>query len=88
MPEDKIQELVTETLAAVGLKVVEDRMPSELSGGMKKRVALARSITYDTTNNAIEPDVLLQSFSLGLPSYYVLAYSECSSNLSRYNGIR
>nr|XP_043630694.1 protein TRIGALACTOSYLDIACYLGLYCEROL 3, chloroplastic [Erigeron canadensis] len=59
MPEDKIKELVTETLAAVGLKEVEDRMPSELSGGMKKRVALARSIIYDTTKDAIEPEVLL-----------------------------
>ncbi|KAK3027019.1 hypothetical protein RJ639_041174 [Escallonia herrerae] len=59
MPEDQIAELVTETLAAVGLKGVEDRLPSELSGGMKKRVALARSIIFDTTNDAIEPEVLL-----------------------------
>ncbi|GKB38999.1 protein trigalactosyldiacylglycerol 3, chloroplastic [Tanacetum coccineum] len=59
MPDDQIHQLVAETLAAVGLKEVEDRMPSELSGGMKKRVALARSIIYDTTNNAIEPEVLL-----------------------------
>ncbi|XP_076932354.1 protein TRIGALACTOSYLDIACYLGLYCEROL 3, chloroplastic-like [Bidens hawaiensis] len=59
MPEDEIKEVVAETLAAVGLKGVEDRMPSELSGGMKKRVALARSIVYDTTSNTIEPEVLL-----------------------------
>ncbi|GER25866.1 non-intrinsic ABC protein 11 [Striga asiatica] len=59
MPEDQIAELVTETLAAVGLKEVEDRLPSELSGGMKKRVALARSIIFDTTKDAIEPEVLL-----------------------------
>ncbi|KAL9165607.1 hypothetical protein ABFS82_06G180700 [Erythranthe guttata] len=59
MPEDQIAELVTETLAAVGLKGVENRLPSELSGGMKKRVALARSIIFDTTKDAIEPEVLL-----------------------------
>ncbi|XP_047982905.1 protein TRIGALACTOSYLDIACYLGLYCEROL 3, chloroplastic-like isoform X1 [Salvia hispanica] len=59
MPEDKIAELVTETLAAVGLKGVEDRLPSELSGGMKKRVALARSIIFDPTKHVIEPEVLL-----------------------------
>ncbi|CAI9787147.1 unnamed protein product [Fraxinus pennsylvanica] len=59
MPEEQIAELVTETLAAVGLKNVEERLPSELSGGMKKRVALARSIIFDTTKDAIEPEVLL-----------------------------
>ncbi|XP_078167053.1 non-intrinsic ABC protein 11 isoform X2 [Carex rostrata] len=59
MPENCIEKLVTETLAAVGLKGVEDRMPSELSGGMKKRVALARSIIYDNTKETIEPEVIL-----------------------------
>ncbi|XP_074310690.1 protein TRIGALACTOSYLDIACYLGLYCEROL 3, chloroplastic-like [Silene latifolia] len=59
MPDDQISELVTETLAAVGLKGVEERLPSELSGGMKKRVALARSIIFDTTKNTVEPEVLL-----------------------------
>ncbi|KAL8166248.1 hypothetical protein V2J09_007747 [Rumex salicifolius] len=58
MPEEQIEALVTETLAAVGLKGVEDRMPSELSGGMKKRVALARSIIFETSKDA-EPEVLL-----------------------------
>uniref|UniRef100_A0A7C9EMQ0 Adenosinetriphosphatase n=1 Tax=Opuntia streptacantha TaxID=393608 RepID=A0A7C9EMQ0_OPUST len=59
MSDEQISELVTETLAAVGLKGVEDRLPSELSGGMKKRVALARSIIFDTTKDTVEPEVLL-----------------------------
>ncbi|OAY43874.1 protein TRIGALACTOSYLDIACYLGLYCEROL 3, chloroplastic isoform X1 [Manihot esculenta] len=59
MGEHQISELVKETLAAVGLKGVEDRLPSELSGGMKKRVALARSIIFDITKESIEPEVLL-----------------------------
>ncbi|KAK3005977.1 hypothetical protein RJ639_017047 [Escallonia herrerae] len=36
----------------------------------------------------IVTEVSLPSFSLGLPSYYILASSESSSNLSRYDGIR
>ncbi|XWS58816.1 hypothetical protein CRYUN_Cryun08bG0066100 [Craigia yunnanensis] len=59
MSDDQISQLVTEILAAVGLKGVEERLPSELSGGMKKRVALARSIIFDITKESIEPEVLL-----------------------------
>ncbi|CAE5962976.1 unnamed protein product [Arabidopsis arenosa] len=59
MSENQISELVTQTLEAVGLKGVENRLPSELSGGMKKRVALARSLIFDTTKEVIEPEVLL-----------------------------
>ncbi|KAJ4955523.1 hypothetical protein NE237_012306 [Protea cynaroides] len=59
MSEDQVAKLVTENLAAVGLKGVEDRLPSELSGGMKKRVALARSIIFDNTKEAVEPEVVL-----------------------------
>lgn len=52
-------------------------MPSELSGGMKKRVALARSIIYDTTNNAIEPEVYTIVLEYDL-FYPILFVSLCS----------
>ncbi|AEA34530.1 ABC transporter ATP-binding protein [Hippea maritima] len=40
----KLKELVKETLSLVELENIEDKMPSELSGGMRKRVGLARAI--------------------------------------------
>lgn len=43
-------------------------------------------LTFFLFNNGFQ--VSLPSFSLGLPAYYVLASSESSSNLSRYDGIR
>ncbi|MCJ7580717.1 MAG: ABC transporter ATP-binding protein [Candidatus Aminicenantes bacterium] len=43
----KIKRIVTECLDIVGLRKVENLMPFELSGGMKKRVGLARAIAYN-----------------------------------------
>jgi phospholipid/cholesterol/gamma-HCH transport system ATP-binding protein len=44
MSDREIRTVATEKLALVGLKDIEDKMPVELSGGMKKRVGLARAI--------------------------------------------
>ncbi len=50
--EDQIREIVLDKLRLVGLRDVEDKMPSELSGGMRKRVGIARAIASD-------PEVIL-----------------------------
>jgi phospholipid/cholesterol/gamma-HCH transport system ATP-binding protein len=50
--DQEIRRIASEKLALVGLKDVENLMPAELSGGMKKRVSLARAI-------ATEPEILL-----------------------------
>lgn len=50
--EDRITHRVLETLDMVNLPGVERKWPAELSGGMKKRVGLARAI-------AIEPEIIL-----------------------------
>ena len=47
LTDEEIGVIVRAKLSLVGLEGVEDLMPSELSGGMKKRVALARSIAMD-----------------------------------------
>lgn len=61
-PEDEIQQLVEEGLESVGLKETMHKMPAELSGGMKKRIALARTLVlrpkimlYDEPTTGLDP---------------------------------
>jgi len=46
-PEAEVEAIVKRKLEEVGLPGIEERMPAELSGGMRKRVALARAIAMD-----------------------------------------
>ena len=52
MKENEIKQIVADRLKAVGLTGVEDKIPAELSGGMRKRVGLARAI-------ALHPQIVL-----------------------------
>jgi phospholipid/cholesterol/gamma-HCH transport system ATP-binding protein len=61
-PPAEIARIVSEKLAVVGLKGTEEKYPSELSGGMKKRVAMARAlvsepqlILYDEPTSELDP---------------------------------
>jgi phospholipid/cholesterol/gamma-HCH transport system ATP-binding protein len=47
LPEEQIRQKVREKLEIVGLRNVEERFPADLSGGMRKRVGLARAIILD-----------------------------------------
>lgn len=47
LSEPEIEKIVTEKLASVGLEKDLSKMPDELSGGMKKRVGLARALAMD-----------------------------------------
>jgi len=60
--QDEINEKVAEALRNVGLEKAINKMPSELSGGMKKRIALARTIIsrpklilYDEPTTGLDP---------------------------------
>ncbi|MCF7793613.1 MAG: ATP-binding cassette domain-containing protein [Candidatus Cloacimonetes bacterium] len=69
--DDEIFEIVEEKLNLVGLENVMHKMPSELSGGMKKRVALARAIIlqpdyiiYDEPTTGLDPIIASEITSL------------------------
>jgi len=62
MPEKQVELVVAEKLALVGLKGTEPQRPSSLSGGMKKRAALARALAmnpkimlYDEPTTGLDP---------------------------------
>lgn len=61
-PRDKMKNVVRQLLEAVGLPGIEEKLPDELSGGMKKRVAMARAVAtsprlvfYDEPTSGLDP---------------------------------
>src|SRR5207253_8321549 len=61
-PPEEIARIVSEKLEIVGLKGTEGKLPNELSGGMKKRAAIARAlviepqlILYDEPTSELDP---------------------------------
>ncbi len=80
-PREEIEEIVRESLARVGLHDVEDMMPYELSGGMKKRVGLARAIAY-------QPEIMLYDEpSTGLDPIRADAINDLINMLKKEMGV-
>lgn len=72
LPEAVIRDLVILKLNAVGLRGIEHLMPSELSGGMARRVALARTIALDPELMLYdEPFTGLDPISLGVIAHLI-----------------
>ncbi|MEA1973693.1 MAG: ATP-binding cassette domain-containing protein [Candidatus Cloacimonadota bacterium] len=71
LTNDQIKEKVISTLKFVGLHNIENKVPSQLSGGMKKRVALARAIIqepkyifFDEPTTGLDPIIAAEIINL------------------------
>lgn len=75
--EKEIRNIVSEKLELVGLKGIENKFPSELSGGMQKRVSFARAIvTEPKTILYDEPTAGLDPISSTLIEDYIVRLKE------------
>jgi phospholipid/cholesterol/gamma-HCH transport system ATP-binding protein len=94
LPADAIEAIVKGKLSLVGLEGAEGRLPAELSGGMKKRAAIARAMAFEPSLlfldepsagldpvSAAELDDLILALNRGLGLTVVMVTHELESIL-------
>lgn len=83
LPESMIRDLVLMKLNAVGLRGAAHLMPSQISGGMARRVALARSIALDPQLLMYdEPFAGLDPISLGTIAHLIRTLNDALGSTS------
>jgi phospholipid/cholesterol/gamma-HCH transport system ATP-binding protein len=81
LPADAVQAIVRAKLALVGLEGAEEKLPAELSGGMRKRAAIARAMAF-------EPELIfLDEPSAGLDPVAAVELDELILALNRNLGL-
>lgn len=78
--------LESKPLKGLKVGVIRETLENGVDSGVKSTVLGA--VSHLEELGCTLSEVSLPSFSLGLPAYYILASSESSSNLSRYDGVR
>lgn len=81
-----LDQLVSKPLAGRRLAVIQETTGEGVDSGVAG--ALAAAVSHLQSLGAEVDQVSLPAFAAGLPAYYVIAVSEASSNLSRYDGVR
>ncbi|KAL5981124.1 hypothetical protein ACLOJK_029044 [Asimina triloba] len=78
--------LTSKPLKGLKVGVIRETLGDGVEGSIISLIQAAASHFEEL--GSVVTEVAIPSFSLGLPAYYILASSESSSNLSRYDGVR